>query len=98
RAFASVSMNWRASFESLLSRVALLLPKLYSAHPASSPSTTVSLPGLIPPQPQRLSFALTKVGVVLSSGTILGAWVAKTGAAFLEDHELFVPSDEDDDD
>jgi len=38
------------------------------------------------------------VAATISTGLLLGAGISKNIASFLEENELFVPSDDDDDD
>lgn len=52
----------------------------------------------VPPEPPRASFGLIGVIVTVVSGLLIGAQISKTIANFLEENELFVPSDDDDDD
>ncbi|XP_043491995.1 essential MCU regulator, mitochondrial [Polistes fuscatus] len=54
--------------------------------------------GAILPEPKRTPFGYLRVigGIVL--GLIVGASLSKKMANFLEENDLFVPSDDDDDD
>lgn len=54
--------------------------------------------GAILPEPKRTPFGFVRVicGVVL--GLLVGATISKNMANFLEENDLFVPSDDDDDD
>jgi len=61
--------------------------------------SSVSSPnGLIVERPEKISFGWLKVLVVGGASLVLGATISKEGAAFLEKNEIFVPSDDDDDD
>ncbi|XP_022665272.1 essential MCU regulator, mitochondrial-like [Varroa jacobsoni] len=53
--------------------------------------------GAYRPAPDLMSFPLTKVFLVVIPGVTIGASISKYGAAFLEEHDIFVPSDDDDD-
>ncbi|XP_003741718.1 essential MCU regulator, mitochondrial [Galendromus occidentalis] len=48
-------------------------------------------------KPEIMSFPLTKVFLVVVPGVTIGASLSKYSAAFLEEHDIFVPSDDDDD-
>ncbi|KAG7204235.1 hypothetical protein KM043_002063 [Ampulex compressa] len=67
-------------------------PKVYYRSSTTTPS------GAILPEPQRTRFGFLGVisGVVV--GLLIGATLSKMMANFLEEKELFVPSDDDDDD
>jgi len=49
-------------------------------------------------EPKRGSFVLTGVFGTVSAGLLVGALVSKNIASFLEENELFIPSDDDGDD
>ncbi|OQR73432.1 hypothetical protein BIW11_09736, partial [Tropilaelaps mercedesae] len=53
--------------------------------------------GAYRPAPNLMSFPMTKVLFVVVPGITIGASISKYGAAFLEEHDIFVPSDDDDD-
>lgn len=53
--------------------------------------------GAIKPQPRVLPFGMIAVFASILPGLFVGAAVSKTVANFLEENELFVPSDDDDD-
>lgn len=61
-------------------------------------NATMSTTGLIPPKPERSSFGLVKAFIAVTLGISFGATISRITANFLEENELFVPSDEDDDD
>lgn len=61
--------------------------------------TVVTAPtGTILPKPERESFGLFKVCITVIPGILIGAMISKSTANFLEENELFVPSDDEDDD
>lgn len=61
--------------------------------------TAVTTPsGAILPEPQRERFGYLKVFGCIALGLTLGALTSRQFASFLEENELFVPSDDDDDD
>lgn len=68
-------------------------PFLQQTRPA-----TTSDSGAFFPDPDRENFGLFGVTATVAIGLIVGATSAKNIAAFLEENELFVPSDDDDDD
>lgn len=51
---------------------------------------------LLPP-PLKTRFGLVKVLSAAVPGIIVGATLAKNGAAWLEENEIFIPDDDDDD-
>jgi len=52
--------------------------------------------GAILERPQRVSFGLLKVLVVVGVSVFIGGTISKNGAEFLEEHDLFVPDEDDD--
>lgn len=54
--------------------------------------------GGILPEPQRTPFGLLGVVCTVIPGLLIGAAISKNIANFLEENDLFVPSDDDDDD
>lgn len=57
-----------------------------------------STPRLISPEPTKPRFVYLKVISAVSIGLFIGANISKSVANFLEENELFVPSDDDEDD
>lgn len=51
----------------------------------------------IPPAPVKTSFGLGKTFAVAIPGILVGSTMAKNGAAWLEENEIFIPDDDDDD-
>lgn len=54
--------------------------------------------GGIPPEPYRTSLGILRVILTVIPGLLIGAAISKHMANFLEENDLFVPSDDDDDD
>lgn len=54
--------------------------------------------GAFLPQPKQVSLGLIRVVITVIPGLLIGASISKTIANFLEENDLFVPSDDDDDD
>lgn len=54
--------------------------------------------GAILPEPKRTPFSLLGVVSSVVFGLLVGATISKNVANFLEENDLFVPSDDDDDD
>lgn len=54
--------------------------------------------GIILQEPQRTRFGIIKMIFTVVSGLLIGAAISKNIANFLEENDLFVPSDDDDDD
>lgn len=50
------------------------------------------------PNPERVRFGLTKLFLVVTPFVYIGGMISMYGASFLEDHDIFVPEDDDDDD
>jgi len=50
------------------------------------------------PEPKKVPLGIASVGGTVAVGLLLGAAISKNIASFLEENELFVPSDDDDDD
>lgn len=50
------------------------------------------------PQPKQVPLGLIRVIITVIPGLLVGASISKTIANFLEENDLFVPSDDDDDD
>ncbi|XP_065155172.1 essential MCU regulator, mitochondrial [Atheta coriaria] len=54
--------------------------------------------GAILPEPPRTPFGIVGVICTVVPGILIGATISKYMASFLEENDLFVPSDDDDDD
>lgn len=61
------------------------------------PATTTPT-GAILPEPEKQPFGLLGLVLAVIPGLLIGAAISKNIANFLEENELFVPSDDDDDD
>lgn len=61
------------------------------------PATTTPT-GAILPEPEKQPFGLLGLVMSVVPGLLIGAAISKNIANFLEENELFVPSDDDDDD
>lgn len=61
------------------------------------PATTTAT-GAILSQPEKQPFGLIGIVMTIIPGLFVGAVISKSIANFLEENELFVPSDDDDDD
>ncbi|XP_076234241.1 essential MCU regulator [Calliopsis andreniformis] len=59
---------------------------------------TTTPSGAILPEPKRTRFGFLGVICSVVTGVVIGVTVSKMVANFLEEKELFVPSDDDDDD
>ncbi|KAK2816927.1 hypothetical protein Q5P01_025118 [Channa striata] len=61
--------------------------------------TGVSTPsGAILPKPDKTPFGLIRMTIVVLPFLYLGTLISKNFAALLEEHDIFVPEDDDDDD
>lgn len=61
-------------------------------------SATTTPTGAILPEPEKTPFGLLGIVCAVVPGLLIGAAISKNIANFLEENELFVPSDDDDDD
>ncbi|NWW95903.1 EMRE protein, partial [Rhynochetos jubatus] len=71
-------------------------------HPAvplvPSRSATATRSGAILPKPVKTPFGLLRVFSVVIPFLYVGTQISKNFAALLEEHDIFVPEDDDDDD
>ncbi|KAL0838671.1 hypothetical protein ABMA28_016743 [Loxostege sticticalis] len=61
-------------------------------------TATTTPTGAILPEPEKQPFGLLSLVAAVVPGLLIGAAISKNIANFLEENELFVPSDDDDDD
>lgn len=61
-------------------------------------SRTTTPSGAILPEPKRTRFGFLGVICSVMTGLVIGTTLSKMMANYLEEKELFVPSDDDDDD
>ncbi|XP_054257649.1 essential MCU regulator, mitochondrial [Macrosteles quadrilineatus] len=61
-------------------------------------SATTTPTGALLPEPQKTPFGLVGIVCAVVPGLLIGATISKNIANFLEENDLFVPSDDDDDD
>ncbi|XP_072889579.1 essential MCU regulator, mitochondrial [Hemitrygon akajei] len=64
----------------------------------SARNMLVSKSGAILPKPEKISFGLLKIFVVVIPFLYMGTLISKNFASLLEEHDIFVPADDDDDD
>jgi len=87
--------------KSLLSSSTVLtkpsLPKNHNASMTIERTAVTSADGKILSEPFKIRLGLLKIFVVAIPGILLGATIAKNGAAWLEENEIFIPDDDDDD-
>ncbi|XP_042323722.1 essential MCU regulator, mitochondrial [Sceloporus undulatus] len=69
-----------------------------SATVGPSRSITVTRTGAILPKPVKMPFGLLRVFAVVIPFLYVGTQISKNFAALLEEHDIFVPEDDDDDD
>lgn len=79
-------------FRNMTLRETNLMSKSYLRSTITTPS------GAILPEPKRTPFSLLGVISSVVFGLLVGATISKNMANFLEENDLFVPSDDDDDD
>uniref|UniRef100_A0A3B1KBL4 Essential MCU regulator, mitochondrial n=1 Tax=Astyanax mexicanus TaxID=7994 RepID=A0A3B1KBL4_ASTMX len=65
----------------------------------SAPGRTAvtSISGAVLPKPDKTPLGLTRMTMVVVPFLYLGTCISKNFAALLEEHEIFVPDDDDDD-
>ncbi|DAA29064.1 essential MCU regulator, mitochondrial [Bos indicus] len=61
-------------------------------------SVIVTRSGAILPKPVKMSFGLLRVFSIVIPFLYVGTLISKNFAALLEEHDIFVPEDDDDDD
>ncbi|KAK2917187.1 hypothetical protein QQF64_026204 [Cirrhinus molitorella] len=54
--------------------------------------------GAILPKPKKTAFGLVRIMMVVAPFLYVGTLISKNFAALLEEHDIFVPEDDDDDD
>ncbi|CAL8273557.1 unnamed protein product [Boreogadus saida] len=69
---------------------------LSKAVPCRTVVSTAS--GAILPKPNKTSFGLIRMTIVVVPFLYVGTLISKNFAALLEEHDIFVPEDDDDDD
>uniref|UniRef100_A0A8D0C8L4 Essential MCU regulator, mitochondrial n=1 Tax=Salvator merianae TaxID=96440 RepID=A0A8D0C8L4_SALMN len=63
-----------------------------------SRNVTVTRTGAILPKPVKMPFGLLRVFAIVIPFLYVGTQISKSFAALLEEHDIFVPEDDDDDD
>ncbi|XP_025837324.1 essential MCU regulator, mitochondrial [Agrilus planipennis] len=81
-----------------LLRKRCFLQKLLPLNSSISRTKVTTRSGGILPEPHRTSFGIIGIILTVIPGLLIGAQISKTIANFLEENDLFVPSDDDDDD
>ncbi|XP_074083172.1 essential MCU regulator, mitochondrial [Macrotis lagotis] len=66
--------------------------------PGPSRSLIATRSGAILPKPAKMSFGLLRVFSIVIPFLYVGTLISKNFAALLEEHDIFVPEDDDDDD
>ncbi|XP_053708063.1 essential MCU regulator, mitochondrial-like [Synchiropus splendidus] len=54
--------------------------------------------GAVLPKPKKTPFGVIRIGLVVVPFLYVGTQISKNFAALLEEHDIFVPEDDDDDD
>ena len=89
----------RSTLVSLPKKVISLKPGQSIAEPSSVSRFITTKPnGALLPEPTKDSLGFLGVSGTVTVGLFLGAAISKNIASFLEENELFVPTDDDDDD
>lgn len=84
----------------------LRVPRKSPLTPSGVPGNTViacrtavcSSSGAMLPKPKKTPFGLIRIGLVVVPFLYVGTQISKNFAALLEEHDIFVPEDDDDDD
>ncbi|XP_055051137.1 essential MCU regulator, mitochondrial [Misgurnus anguillicaudatus] len=87
---AAVSLRRFVSLVSSVRRSGLVCTQYRTAVCSSS--------GAILPKPKKTSFGLMRIMMVVAPFLYVGTQISKNFAALLEEHDIFVPEDDDDDD
>lgn len=82
----------------VLKKSIILVPKSSQKMIVHQRFVTHTPSGGICPQPEKTPFGLLGIVCAVIPGLLIGAIISKYMANFLEENELFVPSDDDDDD
>lgn len=61
-------------------------------------NATTTTSGAVLPPPEKAPYGVFSIVSAVIPGLLIGAAISKTIANFLEENDLFVPSDDDDDD
>lgn len=69
-----------------------------SRFPMRRRTATTTPTGALLPEPKKTQFGLVGIVCTVIPGLLIGATISKNIANFLEENDLFVPSDDDDDD
>ncbi|XP_016385312.1 essential MCU regulator, mitochondrial [Sinocyclocheilus rhinocerous] len=79
--------------------VSLSVPRLVGTQQQHQHRTVVSTTsGAILPKPKKTAFGLVRILMVVAPFLYVGTLISKNFAALLEEHDIFVPEDDDDDD
>ncbi|KAJ8387542.1 hypothetical protein AAFF_G00152380 [Aldrovandia affinis] len=96
------SAVYRLSRLSTLKNAGVLTPstgtRCLGARLTQCRNTVFTAAGGIPPKPVKTSFGLFRMTVVVVPFLYVGTLISKNFAALLEEHDIFVPEDDDDDD
>lgn len=79
-------------------RLANVLTKKSMVVAPRARQATTTTTGSFLPEPERQSYGMLSVIGTVLAGLFVGATISQNIASFLEENELFVPSDDDDDD
>ncbi|KAI5089836.1 essential MCU regulator, mitochondrial [Silurus meridionalis] len=63
---------------------------------APSRNAVTSTSGAILPKPDKIPFGVVRMAVVVAPFLYVGTLISKQFAALLEEHDIFVPDDDDD--
>ncbi|XP_029364218.1 essential MCU regulator, mitochondrial [Echeneis naucrates] len=85
---------------SVLGRLAGLSALRHGPGRAVTPRRTAvcSPSGAVLPKPKKTPFGLVRIALVVMPFLYVGTQISKNFAALLEEHDIFVPEDDDDDD
>ncbi|XP_042572411.1 essential MCU regulator, mitochondrial-like [Cyprinus carpio] len=78
--------------------VSLSVPRLVRSQQQQHRTAVSTTSGAINPKPKKTAFGPLRILMVVAPFLYVGTLISKNFAALLEEHDIFVPEDDDDDD
>ncbi|XP_016116569.1 essential MCU regulator, mitochondrial [Sinocyclocheilus grahami] len=78
--------------------VSLSVPRLVGTQQQQHRTVVSTTSGAILPKPKKTAFGLVRILMVVAPFLYVGTLISKNFAALLEEHDIFVPEDDDDGD
>ncbi|KAL7830816.1 hypothetical protein SRHO_G00319430 [Serrasalmus rhombeus] len=87
-------------FSAIFRRNVAVLPRGSGPGPAATQCRTAvcTSSGAVLPKPKKTPLGLMRIAMVVAPFLYVGTLISKNFAALLEEHDIFVPEDDDDDD